>query len=35
MLIDFAIFALAGIIAGYVLRLAQEMWEESREYEND
>jgi hypothetical protein len=31
MLIDFALFALAGIIVGYVMRLVQEDLEERRE----
>jgi hypothetical protein len=31
MLIDFALFALAGMIVGYVMRLIQEHLEERRE----
>jgi hypothetical protein len=31
MLIDFALFALAGMIVGYVMRLVQEDLEERRE----
>lgn len=30
-MIDFMIFALIGVNVGYVIRLAQEMWEERRE----
>lgn len=30
-MIDLIIFALIGINVGYVIRLAQEMWEERRE----
>lgn len=31
MFLDFAIFALAGILVGYVMRLAQEAIEERQE----
>lgn len=35
MFLDFAIFALAGILVGYIIRLAQEAIEERQENEID